>query len=220
MGSTLIDDRMGAPRFGPPWPSIAVITPGDCSLEQLVVRTSRLYAQGMRMLVLREPKLQVQAQRTLSLELKQACPELCLVHHLKCPGTRALLGDGASRVHLPACVQADEFRRLALHGVSVHSEQELARAMGGGASYAMLAPVWAPNSKPGDTRATLGPQGYEELLAQSSIPLYALGGVDATRVARWKGRRDVRVALIGELFTAPEERALRAFAGLCELLGS
>lgn len=202
------------------WPDIAVITPGGCSLEQMIVRTQVLYAQGMRMLVLREPTLSAGDHEILVHDLGQACPELRLIHHFKCPGTRALLEQAPRLVHLPAFVEPGDVSGLGVHGVSVHSEQELGRAIAGGASYAMLAPVWSPNSKPGDLRATLGAQGYEQILAKSTIPLYALGGVNASRIAPWKGRAGIRVALIGELFTAPQERAVESFVELHEQLSS
>lgn len=200
------------------WPSIAVITPGRCTPEHLTARAELLYQVGMRMLVLREPQLSPSDQQTLVKELGQRCPELCLVHHLKCPGTRSLLVKEELCVHLPAAVNPRELSGLGTFGVSVHDQAELAGAIQAGASYAMLAPVWAPNSKPGDRRPTLGPQGYEGLLATSSIALYALGGVNAQRCARWQGHPGVRVALIGELFTASPERAVQAYASLDALL--
>lgn len=200
------------------WPSICVITPGDCSLAQLVDRTQLLYSQGMRMLVLREPALGVTDQQTLVQEFAKACPELRLVHHLKCPGTQELLGQQAICVHLPASARPSRVQGRSAFGVSVHSEQELIAATRAGASYAMLAPIWSPNSKPGDLRPTLGPEAYEQLLGQSSIPLFALGGVNAQRCRRWRQHPDVRVALIGELYQGSAKRALAAFAALCELL--
>lgn len=219
------------------WPAIAVITPGNCTGTRIVERTRLLYAQGMRMLVLREPTLPVFEHRSVLEALVKACPELRLVHHHKCPLTRFLQGQSSVCVHLPAAValQCFEARHmppwhqtfrgtgrsdgLGLFGVSVHNEQELSRAMQEGASYAMLAPIWSPNSKPGDVRPTLGPQTYERLLAKSSIPLYALGGVDAQRCSRWREAQNVRVALIGELYQASAERALDAFRALCEIFG-
>lgn len=219
------------------WPAIAVITPGNCTGTQIVDRTLLLYAQGMRMLVLREPTLPVFEHRSVLLELAKACPELRLVHHHKCPLTMYLQGQPSVCVHLPAAVALRCFETrhrppwhqsdretgtsdwLGWFGVSVHNEQELSRAMQEGASYAMLAPIWSPNSKPSDVRPTLGPQTYERLLAKSSIPLYALGGVDAQRCSRWRGEQHVRVALIGELYQASAERALEAFRSLGEIFG-
>lgn len=197
------------------WPKIAVITPGGCSLTHLLERAELLYRAGMRMLVLRESELPESEQRALADALVERCPELALIHHLKCPGTRALMRlEKKIGVHLPGGAKPQELTGLGTFGVSVHGEKELERAIDAGASYAMLAPIWSPNSKPGDQRPTLGPKRYEELAVRCPIALYALGGVDASRCTRWAGRTEVRVALIGQLFSASPERALQALTAL------
>jgi thiamine-phosphate pyrophosphorylase len=58
---------------------------------------------------------------------------------------------------------------------AAHDEAELARAVG--ADWVLLSPVFRPSSKPGDTRPTLGPEGYARLRARSSCPTLALGGI-------------------------------------------
>lgn len=198
-----------------PWPKIAVITPGRSSSRyELRERALALYAVGMRMLVLREPELTAPSQAWLIQELGRACPELRLVHHLKCPGTKAMLETNAMVVHLPGHARPRELAGLEAFGVSVHDQAELKAAEEAKASYAMLAPIWSPNSKPQDRRPTLGPEGYEEVLASTTIPLFALGGVEASRCARWKGDASVRVALIGRLFQSDLNTALNDFERL------
>ncbi len=94
----------------------------------------------------------------------------------------------ADGVHLPAdSIAIDEARRLVgpsrLLGVSTHSAAEAADAAAAGADFAVFGPVWQPLSKAG-----YGPaRGAESLgaagRAAAGMPLFALGGVTAERVA-------------------------------------
>ncbi len=85
-----------------------------------------------------------------------------------------------AHLHLPVDGPTpSEVRHHLPHGTlvsaAVHNEAELARASG--ADFMLLSPVFHPSSKPGDRRATLGPEGYERLSAQADCPTLALGGI-------------------------------------------
>jgi thiamine-phosphate pyrophosphorylase len=65
---------------------------------------------------------------------------------------------------------------------AVHSEAELAEAAG--CDAVLLSPVFAPGSKPGDTRRPLGPEGFERLARYAApLPCFALGGMTPARLA-------------------------------------
>lgn len=64
---------------------------------------------------------------------------------------------------------------------SVHHADELPRARG--ASFVLLSPVFAPKSKPHDTRAPLGLDGFNALRALTPCPVFALGGIDASNAS-------------------------------------
>jgi 8-oxo-dGTP diphosphatase len=70
----------------------------------------------------------------------------------------------------PVCDETGSF----LVGASCHNAKELAHAANI-ADFAMLSPVLPTESHPGDP--TLGWEMFSQLAAQSSIPVYALGGV-------------------------------------------
>jgi thiamine-phosphate pyrophosphorylase len=111
-------------------------------------------------------------------------------------GARLLVNDrvdvamaaGADGVHLPTdSIAIDEARRLVgpsrLIGVSTHSTAEAADAAAAGADFAVFGPVWEPLSKAG-----YGPAHGAESLgaacrAAAGMPLFALGGITAERVA-------------------------------------
>jgi thiamine-phosphate pyrophosphorylase len=87
---------------------------------------------------------------------------------------------------------------------AVHNEEELQRAAG--ADLYLLSPVFAPGSKPGDTRPTLGPAGYARLRALAAgRPALALGGMNVQRL-RELGAVD-GVALQSAVLRAPDARA-------------
>jgi len=64
-------------------------------------------------------------------------------------------------------------------GRSCHDGPALDRAFAEGARLALLSPVFAPGSKPGDLRPTLGISGFLTLAA--GRPVAALGGIDDAR---------------------------------------
>ena len=117
------------------------------------------------------------------LRLARALLPICRAHQAKLlvndRGDIALAAS-ADGVHLPADgLAVPEARALlgpsALVGVSCHTADEVARAGSSGASFCVFGPVWeTPGKGP--------PRGVAALAAAaraSSIPLFALGGVDA-----------------------------------------
>lgn len=207
----------------PELPHIAVITPGLASHGDAVhERAAALYDLGMRMLVLREPQMNAQSQARLHEALKARCPELRLVHHSKCPGTLRLSKSEPvwvhkSSAHLQSGVGS---KGESPFGASIHNAQELRLACEQGASYVFLAPIWSPNSKPNDTRAPLGPAQLDAMQANSEIPVFGLGGVNAQRCATWAGRGEGRVALIGRLFSGDWDEAKSDYLALAKVLRS
>ena len=62
-----------------------------------------------------------------------------------------------------------------LVSVSCHSHESLLKAQQLGASFAMLSPVMATQSHPGEP--ALGWKAFEEIVSKVNIPVYALGGM-------------------------------------------
>ncbi|QSQ26975.1 thiamine phosphate synthase [Pyxidicoccus parkwayensis] len=95
-----------------------------------------------------------------------------------------------AHIHLPAHGPTPEDVRPHLPSgrlisVAVHDEAEARAARG--ADLALVSPVYAPGSKPGDTRATLGPEGFEALAALLPCPALALGGITPERAREVRG---------------------------------
>lgn len=68
----------------------------------------------------------------------------------------------------------------------------------------LLSPVFAPNSKPGDA-APLGPAEFDRLAQSVTIPVFALGGIDAVRAATLE--HAAGLAAIGHVMDAADPKA-------------
>lgn len=124
---------------------------------------------------------------------------------------------GCGGVHLKAR-QAGEVaevrRRLgqgALVGVSCHNAEELRRAGEAGADVVTLSPIFKSVSKPG-YGGEVGLGRWAELVAASSVPVYALGGVRPEHGAECLHAGFRGVAVVGGLFGAEDvEDAARRY---------
>jgi thiamine-phosphate pyrophosphorylase len=114
------------------------------------------------------------------------------------------LAIGADGVHLGFdAADAATARKLlgaeALVGVSCHAAREVAGAQG--ASYAMLAPIFAPLSK----RSSRAPLGLEVLASVAGgLPVLAQGGIDAAGARAAVAAGAAGVAVTGAILMAPD----------------
>ncbi len=89
--------------------------------------------------------------------------------------------EGADGVHLRADQQVPRTAacRPFLQGKSVHSLDDALRAQDDGADYVWLGPIFDPLSKKSYT-APLGLRILEETVKALTVPVFALGGIDAS----------------------------------------
>lgn len=109
-----------------------------------------------------------------------------------------------AHLHLPAGgLTPSDVRPLLPPGrlvsLAVHDAAEARLAEG--ADLALVSPVYAPGSKPGDTRAPLGPEGFRALAEALPCPALALGGVNPERAATLRGAAGF--AVISAVLEAP-----------------
>jgi thiamine-phosphate pyrophosphorylase len=183
--------------------------PGPATLIECIARH---LAAGMEMIQLRE--------RDLSTRELQALAEAVL--RLPNPhGTRILINDrtdvaistGAAGVHLrgnsvsPARIRAITDADL-LIGVSCHTADEVRRAAGEGASFAVLAPIFpTPGKGP-----ALGLGTLAEAASAVRIPVLALGGVTAERVQACTDAGAAGIAAISLFQRYPAFQTSKVFA--------
>jgi thiamine-phosphate pyrophosphorylase len=91
---------------------------------------------------------------------------LALDAHLHC--TTRSLGPSEARARLPG-----RWISTVVHGPDDDVED---------ADLALVSPVFTPGSKPDDSRAPLGPDGFARLARGLACPAFALGGVSARSV--------------------------------------
>ncbi len=117
-----------------------------------------------------------------------------------------------AHLHLPAhgLRVADVRPHLSgrLISAAVHDEAEARDAAG--ADLALVSPVFAPGSKPGDTRTPLGPEGFRRVARAFGGPAFALGGLTADRARELRPLSGVAVvsAVLGAKSPASAARAL------------
>jgi len=132
--------------------------------------------RSVRMLQLREPSLDRSTFSRLFAEVRaltEASGARLLV------STRhAEFADRADGVHYTAAdlMAATARPQAQWCGASCHDAAELARAGALGFDFAVLGPVLPTLSHPG--AATLGWRGFQAAIAATTIPVYALGGLD------------------------------------------
>jgi thiamine-phosphate pyrophosphorylase len=80
-------------------------------------------------------------------------------------------------------------------GVSVTTRREGAVAEHGGATYLGAGPVWPTPSKP-DAASPIGIDGLRDVCLSVSIPVIAIGGIDASNAAECIGAGASGVAVI------------------------
>lgn len=125
-------------------------------------------------------------------------------------GLRLLIADdahlaqrvGADGLHLPEVRlrEASHWKALRpswLITVAAHSAHSLAIASRAGADAALLAPAFATASH--KERAPLGVTKLRLMSMQATLPVHALGGIDAANVGRLRGARLAGIAAIGAL---------------------
>jgi thiamine-phosphate pyrophosphorylase len=186
-------------------PRFVAITPGDG--RDLGPWLDALGGAGVPGLILREPS----GPLSTWLDRARRAGFAWVATHDRHPDARHLPADA---VHLPDDGRPPPTDRP--WGRACHSPAAAREALGAGASYALLSPIWSPGSKPTDVRPPLGP---DALAAAGPGPVLALGGVTPNRLAALCARGAYGGAAIGACFDHPNpETAARAAAAWIRVL--
>lgn len=175
---------------------LAITRAGEIGVTAQLQQLERRLVDGLRLVLVREPALQPDARRTFArealLRVRQHGGQLIL--HQDWQLAEELGADG---VHLPARELNLAGTRPALPwvGASCHNREELERAAQLELDYALLGPVLPTASHPG--QAALGWASFTALAADTSLPLFALGGMtpedqDEARTAGAHGVAGIR----------------------------
>jgi 8-oxo-dGTP diphosphatase len=149
---------------------------GDLGENLFFLRLEARLRSGLKLIQIREKKLAREA-------LKQFAGRVLAL--ARAHGARVLVNSdfevarriGADGVHLTAAQLRGAAARpdVPWCGASCHSSEELRRAQALGVDFAVLGPVRSTPSHP--DAVPLGWDGFRQIAAGASIPVYALGGV-------------------------------------------
>jgi len=178
---------------------LMLVTDRHASKLPLVEAIARAIAGGVDAVQLRERDMDARGLFALAEELRRITRDAgaALVINHRTDVALAVEADG---VHLGwRSVGAREARRLAGEtlriGVSCHSQEQLRAAERDGADYAMFGPVFRTPSKKG----LVEPLGVERLaaaVAETSLPIVAVGGIDPDNVTQARSAGAEGVAVI------------------------
>lgn len=160
---------------------------------------------GIQAVQLREKDLPPRALLQLASEIRSITREygIKLLINDRVDLCLALDADG---VHLPSTgFPVHVARKIAgvdrYIGVSCHSSEEVQKAEKGGADFAVLGPVYdTPSKRP--YGSPLGLNTFREVKRETSIPLFAIGGVDASRLEEVFSAGADGVAMISGIVSA------------------
>ena len=201
-------------------PRLFALSPGVLTdartAHEFAVRARDLVGAGLRGVVLREPELEDGATLALARELRALLPVgagTLIVHDR----IHVALAAGADGVHLgfrslplSECRALFERSGASLEvGLSTHAGDDPARWVG--ATYVFHGPFAKVTSKP-DALPPIGTEGLSAALKASEVPVYALGGIDASNVGAALGTGVHGVAVRGALSLADD--AEEQLAGL------
>jgi 8-oxo-dGTP diphosphatase len=154
----------------------AITHAGDLGENLFFLRLEARLRSGLKLIQIREKKLAREA-------LKQFAGRVLAL--ARAHGARVLVNSdfevarriGADGVHLTAAQLRGAAARpdVPWCGASCHSGEELRRAQALGVDFAVLGPVRSTPSHP--DAVPLGWDGFRQIAAGASIPVYALGGV-------------------------------------------
>ncbi len=196
-----------------PSPPILLITDRSQASRSLDEVVAAAFDGGCRWVSLREKDLAAHERRRLAEALlKRAEPYKARVGVHDDVALAASLG--LRGLHLPTGGDVAAAKRQVdprcLIGRSCHSDQDIAAAETSGADYATLSPIFLTSSKPGYGPA-LGLERLAAAVAGTSLPLVALGGINAAQATACRDAGAKGIAVMGEIMRANDPaRTMRA----------
>lgn len=177
--------RQGALPLGLPDPPLLVVSDRRQARQPLAVVIATVLGAGCRWISLREKDLPEDEQIILARQLlprARTAGARLLIHG----EARLAALAGSDGVHLPSGSEAAAARALLgphkLIGVSIHTVPEAEAIDPAQVDYALAGPAFETASKPG-YGPEIGRKGLGEIARAARVPVLAIGGINAARVA-------------------------------------
>jgi thiamine-phosphate pyrophosphorylase len=189
-----------------PFPPVLLVTDRRQARLPLKDVVERACAAGCRWVSLREKDLPADAQVALARILMPIAQRFGA--RLTLHGDAALArAAGLDGVHLPAHGDGAAARAMlgphALVGISIHSFAEAMTIDAAVIDYAVAGPAYLTASKPGYGPA-LGPDGLATICRATSVPVVAIGGIEADNVSAIIAAGAAGVAVMGSVMRSAE----------------
>ncbi|CAH1662579.1 Thiamin-phosphate pyrophosphorylase [Hyphomicrobiales bacterium] len=188
-----------------PQPPLLVVSDRGQASRPLPEIAAAAFAGGCRWFSLREKDLPADDQVTLLRAIRaQAQPSgaVVTVH-----GSAAVAAAAGVGLHLDATGDALAARKQlgpdALIGQSVHNPAEARAVLAGALDYVIAGPAFLTASKPGYGPA-LGPDGLAAIVAATSLPVIAIGGLDAATIPVCRRAGIAGAAVMGGVMRAED----------------
>jgi thiamine-phosphate pyrophosphorylase len=189
-----------------PQPPLLLVTDRQQARAPLDEVVGAAFAAGCRWASLREKDLPPAEQVTLAkrlLPIARSWRARLTLH-----GDPALAREaGLDGVHLSAggnpALARQALGSSALIGISIHTAAEAEALDPAAVDYAVAGPAYATPSKPG-YGPFLGPRGIAEICRATSVPIIAIGGITADKVAEMQGAGAAGVAVMGGVMRADD----------------
>lgn len=167
--------------------------------RDLVETVSRCVDAGLRAVVVRELDLDRDERHDLMARIAETGATV-IAAHTWCPA--------AAGIHLSATQTGLDARSAPFHGRSCHNDEEVRRAVGGGATYLTISPVATSVSKPG-YGPPVGTAGVRRAVTLAGrLPVFALGGVDPGNAETMLAAGAHGVAVMGTVMRADDPAAV------------
>jgi thiamine-phosphate pyrophosphorylase len=189
-----------------PNPPLLVVTDRHQARLPLADVVRAALAAGCRWISMREKDLAEEDQVALASTLLPIARRhgACLTVHGEAALARACGSDG---VHLSAggdpAAAREMLGREKLIGVSLHTVTEAEAIDAGIVDYAIAGPAFETASKPG-YGPEIGRKGLAEIARAATVPVLAIGGLNATRAAEVLAAGPVGIAVMGSIMRAVE----------------
>jgi thiamine-phosphate pyrophosphorylase len=189
-----------------PDPPLLLVTDRSQARQPLAAVVAAALKAGCRWVSLREKDLAdvdliLLARRLLPLTRSAGA---CLLLHGEASLAKLAGVDG---VHLPAGADTAAARALLgrekLIGQSIHTVIEAEAIDENSADYALAGPAFETPSKPG-YGPEIGRKGLAEIARVAPVPVLAIGGINAARVAELIATGAAGVAVMGGVMRAPD----------------
>ena len=192
-----------------------ILDPSICPTRPLIEVLTAAADAGASLFQYRNKTASMKEAYVEALALRQtaANADVCFIVNDRCDLAMAVDADGVhlGQGDLPLGLARKIMGADKLIGISTHSAEQVQEATAGKPDYLGFGPIFKPGSKQ-DHDPVVGLEGLRAMRSLTSIPVFAIGGIQFDRVGAIITAGANGVAVISAILTAPDiQHAVREF---------